>query len=117
MATSDVSQTSEVWNFKIALGVVAALGLIFQIGHFAEHAFQFGVWVLGDWSNICGRDTPWMSPWAMDLVQQIGLFVAPSGDAARRAMLGMEVLHLIGNGIFLTALVCLYVCLPSKWVR
>ncbi|MER8470450.1 hypothetical protein NKH23_13650 [Mesorhizobium sp. M1328] len=117
MATSDVSQTTEAWNFKIVFGAVAALGLIFQVGHFAEHAFQFGVWVLGDWSNICGRDTPWMSPWAMDLVQQIGLVVAPAGDAGRRTMLGMEVLHLIGNSIFLTGLVCLYVCLPSKWVR
>jgi hypothetical protein len=29
----------------------------------------------------------------------------------------MEVLHLIGNGIFLAGLACLYYCLPSRWVR
>ncbi|MBZ9803447.1 DUF6008 family protein [Mesorhizobium sp. ES1-6] len=117
MATSELSQTAEVTNFKLVFGTIAALSLIFQVGHFAEHAFQFGVWVLGDWSNICGRDTPWMSPWVMNLVDKVGLIVAPAADPARRTMLGMEVLHLIGNGIFLTGLVCLYVCLPSKWVR
>jgi hypothetical protein len=60
-------------NLVTLLAPVAALGLLFQVGHFAEHAFQFAVWVLGDLSNICGRDTPWMSPWANDLVRQIGL--------------------------------------------
>ncbi|MEQ1883189.1 MAG: DUF6008 family protein, partial [Burkholderiales bacterium] len=101
----------------IILGTVAALGLVFQVGHFAEHAVQFSIWVLGDYSNVCGRDKPWMSPWVMGLVSQLGILVAPSAEPARQMMLGMEVLHLIGNGIFLTALVCLYLCLPSKWVR
>jgi hypothetical protein len=103
--------------FLRSLGAVAALGLLFQIGHFAEHAFQFAVWVLGDLSNICGRDTPWMSPWANELVRQIGLLLLPAEDAARRMMLGMEVLHLTGNSIFLGSLACLYYCLRSKWVR
>jgi hypothetical protein len=99
------------------LGTVAALGLLFQVGHFAEHAFQFAVWVLGDLSNICGRDTPWMSAWATELVRRIGLTLFPSADTARRMMLGMEVLHLIGNSIFLGGLACLYYCTRSRWVR
>lgn len=101
----------------LALGTIAGMGLAFQVGHFAEHALQFGVWVLGDLSHMCGRDTPWMSPWVTELVRQAGLLLFPEANEARRMMLGMEVLHLIGNTIFLTSLTCLYQCLPSKWVR
>jgi hypothetical protein len=104
-------------NLVGALSLVAILGLAFQIGHFAEHAFQFAVWILGDLSNICGRDTPWMSPWVTALVQQSGILMFPARDPAAQMMLGMEVLHLIANGIFLTSLVCLYCWIPSKWVR
>lgn len=96
---------------------LALITLLFQIGHFGEHAFQFAVWVLGDLSNICGRDTPWMSPVAVELVQQIGTLFLSRVDESQRMMLGMEVLHLIGNSVFLFGLGCLYVCLPSQWVR
>lgn len=115
MATT-ASRSDQLTIFGMMVATVAGLGLIFQIGHFAEHAFQFAVWVLGDLSNICGRNTPWMSPWANDFVQQIGA-VFTSADAQRRMMLGMEVLHLIGNGIFLAGLASLYYCIRSKWVR
>lgn len=97
--------------------IVATSGLAFQIGHFAEHAAQFAIWLLGDFSNICGRDTPWMSPWAMTLVEKLGLLVASTAPPPRQMMLGMEVLHLIGNSIFLTGLLSLYFVIPSKWVR
>jgi hypothetical protein len=97
--------------------VFAASGLIFQVGHFAEHALQFAVWILGDYSNICGRDTPWMSPWVTELVARTGRLLFPDAETPRQMMLGMEILHLLGNGIFLTALACLYACVPSKWVR
>jgi hypothetical protein len=108
------------WNadmLGLVIAAIAGAGLAFQVGHFAEHAFQFIVWVLGDLSNICGRDTPWMSPWVTEMVRLAGLFMFPEANSARRMMLGMEVLHLIGNTIFLTSLACLYHCLPSKWVR
>jgi hypothetical protein len=117
IATANASGERRLFDIGIATGMVAALGLLFQVGHFAEHALQFAIWVLGDLSNICGRNTPWMSPWANDLVEQIGLRLFPSADAPRRMMLGMEVLHLIGNSIFLISLACLYHCVPSKWVR
>jgi hypothetical protein len=99
------------------LAAVAGLGLAFQVGHFAEHAFQFGVWVVGDLSNICGRDTPWMSPWVTGMVRRGGQFMFPAADAPRQMMMGMEVLHLIGNSIFLASLGCLYYCVRSKWIR
>ena len=104
-------------NLQLILWTVAVLGLLFQVGHLYEHAFQFVVWLLGDLSEICGRDTPWVSPWISNLVDRIGLLVAPGGDAARRWMLGLEVLHLIGNGIFFATLGLLYYLTRNRWVR
>lgn len=104
-------------SLGLVFGAIAGAGLAFQVGHFAEHAIQFGVWILGDLSQLCGRDTPWMSPWVTELVRRAGVLMFPAADEARRMMLGMEVLHLIGNTIFLTSLFCLYRCLPLKWVR
>jgi hypothetical protein len=105
------------WSLFTLMAAAAGLGLLFQIGHFAEHAFQFVVWLLGDWSNICGRDTPWMSPWVTGLVNTVGTYLFPAAEAKRQMMMGMEILHLIGNSIFLTSLAALYYCLRSKWVR
>jgi hypothetical protein len=99
------------------LGVVATLGLAFQIGHFLEHAFQFGIWILGDLSNICGRDTAWMSAIGEDLVKIIGTGLSTELTVPQRRQLGLEVLHLIGNGIFLASLIALYFCMPIKWTR
>jgi hypothetical protein len=100
-----------------AIAVIAGMGLAFQVGHFAEHAIQFGVWVLGDYSQLCGRDTPWMSPWVTELVRRLGAALFPDAGAPRQMMMGMEILHLIGNCIFLVSLGCLYYCKKSKWIR
>jgi hypothetical protein len=105
------------FNLMMVLWTVAVLGLLFQVGHFFEHAFQFVVWCLGDLSQICGRNTPWISAWAADLVRQIGLMLAPGAEAARVSMLGLEVLHLIGNSIFLGTLGVLWYLTRNKWVR
>lgn len=115
--TVDVSAPGPMLDLATVLAAVAGLGMAFQIGHFAEHAFQFAVWILGDLSNICGRDTPWMSPWVTDMVRRGGQFMFPTADAPRQMMMGMEVLHLIGNSIFLLSLGCLYFCVRSKWIR
>jgi hypothetical protein len=104
-------------NLQLILWTAAVSGLLFQVGHLYEHAFQFVVWLLGDLSEICSRDTPWVSPWIRNLVDRIGLLVAPGGDAARRWMLGLEVLHLIGNGIFFATLGLLYYLTRNRWVR
>ncbi len=117
MSTLGLAQPHRFSHLMSAAGIAALLGLAFQVGHFAEHALQFVIWLLGDLSNICGRNTAWMSPWVMALVEQLGLVVAPTAPSARQAMLGMEILHLIGNSIFLAGLICLYLVIPSKWVR
>jgi hypothetical protein len=104
-------------DLATVLAGIAGVGLAFQVGHFAEHAFQFAVWILGDLSNICGRNTPWMSPWVTEMVHRTGTIMFPTADAPRQMMMGMEVLHLTGNGIFLTSLGCLYYCVRSRWIR
>jgi hypothetical protein len=115
--TGDADRRRNLDMLGLMFAILAGAGLAFQVGHFAEHAAQFVVWVLGDLSHLCGRDTPWMSPWVTELVRLTGLYLFPQANDARRMMVGMEVLHLIGNIIFLTSLFFLYQCLPSKWVR
>jgi hypothetical protein len=75
------------------------------------------VWVLGDRSGFCGRDTPWMSPWVTEMVRRAGVILFPTDNPQRQMMLAMEALHLMGNSIFLISLGCLYYCIPSKWIR
>lgn len=101
----------------IYVAFCAILAMAFQVGHFAEHAFQFVVWLLGDLSGICGRDTPWMSSWVTEAVRSAGAALVPDATGPRQMMVGLEVLHLNGNSIFLIGLGCLFYWLPSKWVK
>lgn len=101
--------------------ILVGMGLAFQVGHFAEHAIQFGIWVTGNYPRIsaifCGRSVPYMSPVAIELVHALGTSLFPSDSLARQMMVGMEVLHLIGNFIFLTTIAgALYLC-PSRLIR
>jgi len=108
----------DTWpKLAFAVAIVAGLGLLFQVGHFIEHAAQFAIWVLGDLSNICGRDTPWMSPWVTEMVRSVGVTLFPQAAGPRQMMIGMELLHLAGNSIFLVGIGCMYHSVRSKWVR
>lgn len=106
-------------NFRSVLVAVAAAGTIFQIGHFIEHLTQFAVWVGGN------HTVPYMSPVARWLSHKIGAYVVPSpGEmcpsqmaSPRQMLMGMEILHLIGNIIFLSTIACLNRLMPSKLVR
>ncbi len=103
------------------LAVCVGLGLAFQVGHFIEHAVQFAVWIGGQFQWVatafCGRDMPYMSPPLTAMVRFAGATVSPQADAPRQMMLGMEVLHLIGNGLFLATIAGVHYLMPSKWVR
>lgn len=81
--------------------ILILLGLTFQVGHFIEHFIQYGHWVVYD------RSTAYMSPLAMNLIHHIGSTLYASADAARQHMMGMEILHLLGNMIFLATLIML----------
>ncbi|MFG2840460.1 DUF6008 family protein [Streptomyces zaomyceticus] len=80
------------WLYKTSVGVVG-LGIVGQIGHFQEHVVQAGYWVANPYSPA------WMTPWANSIAQGMGQ-VDPTKPA-----LGMEILHLTGNFIFLAGLV------------
>lgn len=72
-----------------------ALGAIgFQVLHFAEHLLQVGYWL------VHPADPPWLTPWAA--AARDGLAWLTDGAAGT----GNEVLHLVGNVVFLAGLVC-----------
>jgi hypothetical protein len=103
------------------LAIAVGLGLAFQVGNFVEHAVQFLVWLCGksEWiiSNFCGRDTPFMSRPVTELVGFMGAFLFPGADIARQMMMGMEILHLVGNGLFLATIAGVFYFVPTKLVR
>src|ERR1700759_1420228 len=81
-------RTVRPWMYRGSLGVIV-LGVIGQLGHLQEHVAQAGYWVFHPESQ------PWMTPWGTALANGFGL-VDPS-----KPTLGMEILHFVGNLIFL----------------
>lgn len=73
--------------------VVAAAGLLFQIIHVLEHAAQTAAWMAHP------NQPPWLTPWAATGRD----WLAHGGDIA----LGNELLHLVGNLVFLAGLAAL----------
>jgi hypothetical protein len=80
------------WVLTGSTGVIV-LGVLGQIGHLQEHVAQVGYWVAHP------NAKPWMTPWGTGLANGFGLV-----DTAKPS-LGMEILHLTGNFIFLAGLV------------
>lgn len=78
----------------MTLKYLAVSGLVFQAVHFIEHVAQLGYWLARPLA------TPWLTPWAVAGRDQL----AVGGDAA----LGNEILHLVGNLVFLAGLGALY---------
>ena len=46
---------ADISNAGLIMWTIIVSGLLFQVGHFFEHAFQWVVWLLGNYSEICGR--------------------------------------------------------------
>ncbi|HEX5403031.1 MAG TPA: DUF6008 family protein [Pseudonocardiaceae bacterium] len=80
-----------------ATSAVIVLGVLGQIGHLQEHVAQAGYGVLHP------EAPAWMTPWGTALAAGFEV-VDPS-----RPTLGMEILHFVGNLIFLSGLVALMV--------
>lgn len=79
------------WLYYGAGGVVL-IGLLGQLGHVQEHFAQVAYWVAHP------NDKAWMTPLGTGLANGFGGMVG--GDP----VLGMEILHLTGNFIFLAGL-------------
>jgi hypothetical protein len=80
-----------------ATGAVIVIGVIGQIGHLQEHVAQAGYWVGHP------EAASWMTPWGTSLA--MGFQMADPSVPT----LGMEILHFVGNLIFLAGLVALMV--------
>jgi len=84
-------RTARPWVFQGAAGVIG-IGLVGQVGHLQEHVAQAAYWI--DHPN----SKPWMTPWGTGLAKGFGQV-----DTSKPS-LGMEILHLTGNFIFLAGL-------------
>jgi hypothetical protein len=84
-----------------AAAAVAIAGLTFQAAHGFEHAVQFV-----NWLRSLGSPA-WMSSWALAGRDALAAAVG------RSPMVGVELLHLIGNTIFLAGLLVLPRLLPG----
>lgn len=95
-------------GFLLAIALAA---FAFQIVHTAEHLLQFVNWTRSPSS------TPWLSPWAG--AGRNGLAAVAWGQRGT----GTELLHLLGNGIFLAGTVAAFAAVrrlggPSRaWLR
>jgi hypothetical protein len=79
------------WVYQGALAVIL-IGVVGQLGHLQEHLAQAGYWI--------GHPNakPWMTPWGTGLAKGFGQV-----DKSKPS-LGMEILHLTGNFIFLAGM-------------
>lgn len=83
------------------VAAVAVAGLAFQVFHLFEHLIQLGYWFLHPTS------APYMTPWALDGVDGLGVWFDQLPGNVAPAAGGMEGLHLVGNVIFLMGIVAL----------
>ena len=84
------------WLFRTCAALIV-VGVLGQIGHLTEHVAQAGYWLQHP------NSPPWMTPWGSGLALGMGQV-----DTAKPT-LGMEILHLTGNFIFLAGLAAIMV--------
>jgi hypothetical protein len=84
------------WLYRACLTVIV-VGVIGQIGHLTEHVAQVGYWFQHP------NSPAWMTPWGNALARGFGQV------DTFKPTLGMEILHLTGNFIFLAGLAAVMV--------
>lgn len=84
------------WLYRASLTVIV-IGVVGQIGHLTEHVAQVGYWFQHP------NSAAWMTPWGTALARGFGRV-----DTVKPT-LGMEILHLTGNFIFLAGLAAVMV--------
>jgi len=92
------------------LALIVTLALLFQVGHFLEHLAQFSVWIFGP------KDSMFMSSWAISLVEWLASFFT-NADPLQAKRIGVELLHFIGNFIFLIGISAYFYFNKSKSVK
>jgi hypothetical protein len=89
-------RTARPWVFRASVTVIV-IGMVGQLAHLTEHVAQVGYWLQHP------NSPAWMTPWGTGLARGFGR-VDPS-----KPTLGMEILHLTGNFIFLAGLAAVMV--------
>ncbi len=84
-------RTARPWLYR-ASATVIVIGVVGQIGHLTEHVAQVGSWLQHP------NSPAWMTPWGTALARGFGRV------DTTKPTLGMEILHLTGNFIFLAGL-------------
>jgi hypothetical protein len=106
------TKTPKKGILTILVLILVTLTLSFQGFHFFEHIVQLGHWIFND------RSFAYMTPWVMTWVEHLGMYYWPEASMKMQMHLGMELIHLIGNGIFFAGTLGLYVFVKnraSKW--
>ena len=91
-----------------AMQAIAAGGLTFQVIHVLEHVLQLSFWALEPTSK------PWLSSWAAGTADGLQYFCSLLPAAGEEASIGVEMLHLTGNVVFLGALTAWQVAMRSE---
>jgi hypothetical protein len=91
-----------------SMQAIAAGGLTFQVIHVLEHLLQLSFWALRPASK------PWLSSWASGTADGLQYFCSLVPLADTPTSLGVEMLHLTGNVVFLGALTAWQVAMRSE---
>ena len=91
-----------------AMQAIAAGGLTFQVIHVLEHVLQLSFWALEPTSK------PWLSSWAAGTADGLQYFCSLLPAAGEEPSIGVEMLHLTGNVVFLGALTAWQVAMRSE---
>jgi hypothetical protein len=91
LALANRGRIARPWVFNGAAAVIG-IGIVGQIGHLQEHIAQAGYWIQHPNAKA------WMTPWGNGLARGYGQV-----DDSKPS-LGMEILHLTGNFIFLAGI-------------
>jgi hypothetical protein len=82
-------------KFRKYLLILVLFALFFQIVHFGEHLIQVIAWIIGY------REAPYMSAIGHYLVNTLGTFFYSDSAIEHQMMMGNEILHLIGNIVYI----------------
>lgn len=100
--------SSPAASARRTMQAVAAGGLTFQVIHVLEHGLQLGFWFAKPGAS------PWLSSWASGTADGLLYFCSLVPSADTPTSLGVEMLHLTGNVVFLGALTAWQVAMRSQ---
>jgi hypothetical protein len=92
LAIGNRGKTVRPWVYQGSAGLIG-IGIVGQIGHLQEHVAQAAYWIAHP------NAKPWMTPWGDSLARGFGQI------NTSKPSLGTEILHLVGNFIFLAGIV------------